>query len=60
MASLLVVASVRSGDAAAEGVPERLALLDGYRLAFGVAGGLALTALAAALLLGRRPGTPAG
>lgn len=52
LAGLLAVAAARTDAAANGGESERL--LDGYRLGFGVAAGLTLTALAAALLLGRR------
>ncbi len=55
LSALLVVAAAHTGERLAEGAPERLALLDGYRLAFGIGVGLVLTALAVALLLGKRP-----
>ncbi|EHR63744.1 MFS transporter [Saccharomonospora cyanea] len=55
LSTLLVVAAAHTDERLAGGAPERLALLDGYRLAFGIGVGLVLTALAVALLLGRRP-----
>lgn len=59
LSTLLVVATAHADARLAEGTPEPLALLDGYRLSFGIGVGLVLTACAMTLvLLSRRgPGT---
>ncbi|MEY7974473.1 MFS transporter [Saccharomonospora xinjiangensis] len=55
LSSLLVVAATHTGDRLAEGTPERLALLDGYRLGYGIGTGLVIAALAVAVFLWSRP-----